>query len=113
MIFQQEETLIRTFYLDEIEEPDLAAPSKSIEVDDEILPSLYLSVSISRLSGELSEPRKSIRTGTPKRRFDIEGEAFLVAQLNDEPTVQQALVAPNRDEWMKAMEDEMDEISYR
>ncbi|OMO51040.1 Zinc finger, CCHC-type [Corchorus olitorius] len=49
----------KDFYLDEIEEPDLAAPSKSIEVEDEILPSLDLSGSISRLSGELSEPPSS------------------------------------------------------
>ncbi|OMO60028.1 Reverse transcriptase, RNA-dependent DNA polymerase [Corchorus capsularis] len=100
----------KDFYLDEIEEPDLAAPSKSIEVEDEILPSLDLSGSINRLSGEFSEPRKSTRTRTLKRRFDIEGEAFLVAQLNDEPTVQQALVALDRDEWMKAMEDEMESM---
>ncbi|OMO79450.1 Zinc finger, CCHC-type, partial [Corchorus olitorius] len=88
----------KDFYLDEIEEPNLATPSNSIEVEDKILPSLDLSGSISRLSGEVSVPRKSTRTRTMKPHFGIEGEAFLVAQLNDESTVQQALLAPDRNE---------------
>jgi hypothetical protein len=48
----------------------------------------------------------------PRRRFEIEGEAFMIAlHDDDEPrTVQEALSSFAKDEWIKAMDDEIESM---
>ena len=63
----------------------------------------------------LPEPnlRCSGRQGIPRRRFDIEGgEAFVaITQDEDEPrNVTEALSGPNKENWTKAMEEEMESM---
>ena len=69
---------------------------------------------IKPLEVDSQEPqlRRSNRGNIPRRRFDIEGEAFMVAPHDDdEPrTVQKALLSSAKDEWMKAMNDEMESM---
>ena len=60
----------------------------------------------------LPEPklRRSGRQGIPRRRFDIEGgEAFVaITQDKDEPrNVTEAFLGPDKENWTKAMEEEM------
>ena len=58
------------------------------------------------------QPRRSNRGNIPRRHFEIKGEAFIIAsQDDDEPkTVQEALSSSISDEWMKAMNDEMESM---
>ena len=63
----------------------------------------------------LPEPklRRSGRQGIPRRRFDIEGgEAFVaITQDKDEPrNVIEALYGPDKENWTKAMEEEMESM---
>ena len=58
------------------------------------------------------QPRRSNHRNVPRRRFEIEGEAFMItSQDDDEPkTVQEALSSFVSNEWMKAMNDEMESM---
>ncbi len=58
------------------------------------------------------QPRRSKRRNLPRRRFEIEGEAFMIAlHDDDEPrTVQEALSSSAKDEWIKAMNDEIESM---
>ena len=63
----------------------------------------------------LPEPklRRSGRQGIPRLRFDIKGgEAFVaITQDEDEPrNVTEALSGPNKENWTKAMEEEMESM---
>jgi len=61
---------------------------------------------------EQSQPRRSIREPIPRRRFEIEGEAFMIAPQDDEEpkTFNHALSGPKASEWIKAMEEEMESM---
>ncbi|KAI9197988.1 hypothetical protein LWI28_008112 [Acer negundo] len=54
--------------------------------------------------------RRSNRGNVPRRRFEIEGEAFMVASHDaDEPkNVNEALKSPDEELWIKALKEEMD-----
>ena len=57
--------------------------------------------------------RRSGRQGIPRRRFDIEGgEAFVaITQDEDEPrNVTEALSGPDKENWTKVMEEEMESM---
>ena len=57
---------------------------------------------------EQSQPRRSNRERIPCRRFEIKGEAFMIAHDEEEPkTVQQALYGLNSKEWFEVMKEEM------
>ena len=60
----------------------------------------------------MEEPmlRKSSRQSIPRRRFEIEGEIHLVIQHdeNEPKSVNEALTCLKKNEWMKAMEEEME-----
>ena len=57
---------------------------------------------------EPSQPRCSNCEKVPHRRFEIEGEAFMIAHDEKEPkTIQEALSSSTSKEWNKEMEDEM------
>ena len=58
---------------------------------------------------EQSQPRRSIRERIPRRRFEIVGEAFMIAPQDDEEpkTITEALSGPKAKELSKAMEEEM------
>ena len=58
------------------------------------------------------QQHRSNRGNAPRRRFEIKGKTFMIAsQDNDEPkTVQEALSSFVSDEWMKAMNNEMESI---
>ena len=55
---------------------------------------------------------RSNRGNVPRRRFEIEGEAFMVASHDtDEPkNVNEALKSPDKELWIKAMKEEMDSM---
>ena len=59
-----------------------------------------------------SQPRRSVRDRIPRRRYEIEGEAFMIAPEDDEEPkiIQQALSGPKAKEWTKAMEEEMESM---
>jgi hypothetical protein len=61
---------------------------------------------------EQSQPRRSIHEPIPRRRFEIEGEAFMIAPQDDEEpkTFNHALSGPKASEWIKAMEEEMESM---
>jgi hypothetical protein len=61
---------------------------------------------------EQSQPRKSIREPIPRRRFEIEGETFMIAPQDDEEpkTFSHALSGPKASEWVKAMKEEMESM---
>jgi hypothetical protein len=61
---------------------------------------------------EQSQPRRSIREPIPRRRFEIEGKAFMIAPQDDEEpkTFSHALSGPKASEWIKAMEEEMESM---
>ena len=60
---------------------------------------------------EQSQPRHSNREKIPRHRFEIEGEAFMIAHDEKEPkTIQEALSGPTCKEWIKVMEEEMNSM---
>ena len=61
---------------------------------------------------EQSQPRRSIREPIPRRRFEIEGETFMIAPQDDEEpkTFSHALSGPKAREWIKALEKKMESI---
>ena len=60
---------------------------------------------------EQSQPRCSNRERIPRRRFEIEGEAFMISHDDEEPkTIQQAFSGPNSKEWFEAMIEEMNSM---
>ena len=66
----------------------------------------------SKKDKQIAPVRRSNREGIPKKRFEIEGESFLVTPGgDDEPrSAQEALSGPTRKEWKNAMEEEMDSM---
>ena len=62
----------------------------------------------------MEEPmlRKSSRQSIPRQRFEIEGEIHLVIQHdeNESKSVNEALTCLEKNEWMKAMEEEMESL---
>jgi transposase InsO family protein len=55
--------------------------------------------------------RRTSRKSIPRRRFDIEGEAFIVTPDYEEPrNVNEALSCYAKEEWIKAMEEEMESM---
>ena len=60
---------------------------------------------------EQSQPQRSNSERILCRRFEIEGEAFMISHVEEEPkTKQQALSAPNAKKWFEAMEEEMNSM---
>jgi hypothetical protein len=58
------------------------------------------------------QPRRSKRGNLPRRRFEIEGEAYMIALYNDdEPrTFQEARSSSVKDEWIKAVNDKIESM---
>ena len=57
---------------------------------------------------EQSQPRSRNHERIPCRRFEIKGEAFMIAHDEEEPkTIQQALSGHNSKEWFEVMKEEM------
>ena len=60
---------------------------------------------------EQSQPQRSNRERIPRRHFEIEEEAFMIAHDEEEPkTIQQALFGPKSKEWFEAMKEEMNSM---
>ena len=60
---------------------------------------------------EQSQSQRSSREGIPRRCFEIEGEAFMIAHDEEEPkTIHQALSVPNAKNWFQDMEEEMNSM---
>ena len=55
------------------------------------------------------QPHQSTHERIPCRRFEIEGEAFMIAPHDDEKAkiVNETLSGPKAKEWIKAMEEEI------
>ena len=63
---------------------------------------------------EQSQPRRSNHERIPRHRFEIEGEAFMIAHDDEEPkTIQQALSGPKAKEWFEAMKEEMNSMKSK
>ncbi|KAH0720233.1 hypothetical protein KY284_005263 [Solanum tuberosum] len=56
--------------------------------------------------------RKSTRKGVPKRSYEIEDYVFMVCttELDEPNSVIEALSRPERDEWLKAMKEELESM---
>ena len=56
--------------------------------------------------------RRSTRETVPRRRYEIEGEAFMVASHDDvEPrTVKEAFSSPVKEKWIAAIDKKMDSM---
>uniref|UniRef100_A0A2N9GE70 CCHC-type domain-containing protein n=1 Tax=Fagus sylvatica TaxID=28930 RepID=A0A2N9GE70_FAGSY len=101
-------------------DPNEDAPSSLVENQEEILETPRDSGSDLQPNGsapleedsQQPQPRRSKRGNVPCRRFEIEGEAFMVSSQDDEEprTVQEALSSSVSDKWMKAMDDEMESM---
>ena len=60
---------------------------------------------------EQSQPRRSNCEKVPRRQFEIEREAFMIADDEEEPKIiQEAISGPTFKEWIKAMEEEMNSM---
>jgi hypothetical protein len=104
----------------EMIDPNEGGPSSLVENQEEILETPRDSGSDLQLSGsapleenlQQPQPCRSKRGSVPRCRFEIEGEAFMVSSQDDEEprTVQEALSSSANDEWMKAMDDEMESM---
>ena len=91
-------------------DPNIGYPCSLVENQEEILETPRDSGSDLQLSGsapleensQQPQPRRSKRGNVPRRRFEIEGEAFMVSSQDDEEprTVQEALSSSASDEWM-------------
>ena len=59
-----------------------------------------------------SSVRKSAGKGVSKRHYEIEGFAFIISPQDDNESknVNEALSCPAKDEWVKAMEEEMESM---
>ena len=107
-----------TFY--EMMDQEVGAPSRLVEDNEEIPETPRDSGSNSQPSRstplevdpQQPQPRRSNHRNVPHRRFEIKGEAFMIAsEDDDEPkTVQEALSSFVSNEWMKAMNDEMESM---
>ena len=96
------------------------APSSLVENQEEILETPRDSGSDLQPSGstpleedsQQPQPHRSKRGSVPRRRFEIDEEAFMVSSQDDEEprTVQEALSSSASDKWMKAMDDEMESM---
>ena len=60
---------------------------------------------------EQSQPRRTNHERIPCCRFEIAGEAFMIAHDEEEPkTIQLALFGPKAKEWFEAMKEEMNSM---
>ena len=60
---------------------------------------------------EQSQPQCSNHERIPRRRFEIKGEAFMIAHDEEDPKIiQQALFGPNAKKWFESMEEEMNSM---
>ena len=60
---------------------------------------------------EQSQPQCSNHEKVPRLRFEIKGEAFMIAHDEEKPkTIQDALFGPTSKEWIKAMEEKMNSM---
>ena len=59
-----------------------------------------------------SQLRRSKRRAIPCRRFEIEGEVFMIASSEEmEPkTLKEALSSPTNKEWSSAMDEEIESM---
>ena len=103
----------KDFQFYEMEDLDYGAPNHLVEGLEETLNHSMNSESdyvtnptLMEQDNEKSQPRQSTRERIPRRRFEIEGEAFIIApQDEEEPkNVNETLFGPKAKKWIKAME---------
>ena len=108
------------FQFYEIKDPDNGAPSHSIE-------GLKQTFNLLKNSGsdfvpdptpikqdhEKSQRHQSTRERIPYRRFEIEGESFMIAPYDDEKpkNVNEALSGLKAKKWIKVMEEQMESMN--
>jgi hypothetical protein len=118
-VFPKTSEVENDFQLYEMENLDYDATRHSIkDVDETFNPpknsgSDILSIpTLMEQDHEQSQPRRSIRELIPRRRFETEGEAFMIAPQDDEEpkTFSHALSGPKAREWIKAMKEEMESM---
>ena len=103
----------RNLELYEIEEPNEGALNSTSEIESDSIPSGSVPVSGSvplDIDSQNPQVRKSQHGSVPRRRFEIEGEAFMCAlQDEDEPkNYREALSYPASEKWKAAMMEEME-----
>ena len=117
--FPKKGEIDKEFHLREIIDPSNTSPTiQPMEVDanSNDLPQLSgrntLVDDSSLMKSQEFEMRRSNRGKIPRRRFEIEGEAFMVALHDDlEPkSVHEALSCPNSEKWNSAIGEELDSM---
>ena len=104
----------------ELDDPQRDIPTNQVEIEKIVLSPPRDSGSDILNGGSVpmdvdpydTELRRSKRGTIPRRRFEIEGEAFMVAPHDDaEPkNIKEALSSPASNEWIAAMNDEMESM---
>ena len=103
-----------------MKDPDYGAPSHLVEELEKTLNPLENSGSDyvpdptpMEQDHKKSQPRQSTRERISRRRFEIEGEAFMIAIHDDEEpkNVKEALSGPKAKKWIKPMEEEMESMN--
>ncbi|CAA7035581.1 unnamed protein product [Microthlaspi erraticum] len=104
----------RELHLEEILDHTSSIPptNQSVEVSEGSHELSQLSGRETLVESQDIELRRSNRGNVPRRRFEIEGEAFMVALYDDlEPrSVQEALSCPNSNEWNDAVGEELESM---
>ncbi|CAA7045970.1 unnamed protein product [Microthlaspi erraticum] len=103
----------RVLHLEEIPDHTSIPPTnQSVEVSEGSHELSQLSGRETLVESQDIELRRSNRGNVPRRRFEIEEEAFMVALYDDlEPrSVQEALSCPNSNEWNDAVGEELESM---
>lgn len=110
----------RSLELHEIVEQEESASRNLVENEEEILQAPTNYKKDLNPSGrtplvnqsQQPQPHRSKRESIPRHRFEIKGEAFMVAPHdNDKPRIiHEALSSSTKDEWMKALNDEIESM---
>jgi hypothetical protein len=84
-------------------------PQTPRDSESDLLPSGSIPFDV---DSQQPQPRRSLSRNLPRRHFEIEGEAFMIAlHDNDEPRiVQEALSSFAKDEWIKVVNDEIESM---
>jgi len=118
-VFPKTGEVEKDFQLYEMENLDYSATSHSAENLDETFnhprnsgSDILSFPTLMEQDHEQFQPQRSIRELIPHHRFEIEGEAFMIALQDDEEpkTFSHALSSPKAREWIKAMEEGMESM---
>ena len=110
--FPSKSDIDKSVQIEELEDQDITITPSQISKDQPRSSTTSGSDSNVGLVPNDLPTRRSNRTIIPRHRFEIEGEAFMLAvHDSDEPkNVNEALMSHAREQWIKAMEEEMESM---